>query len=102
MGIRGARHGLHEREGPPVRGRGAEKGGSQSVGVSRGGRNTKVRVASDSESTLVEIHVSPGDEHDAARGCRSMAAPGASVGARPLMERAYEAERLGRRPGRSA
>lgn len=56
----GARHGLHEREGPPARGRGAEKGVSRSVGVSRGGRNAKVRVASDSESTLVEIHLSPG------------------------------------------
>ena len=43
----GARHGLHEREGPPARGRGAEKGGSRSVGVSRGGRNTKVHVVSD-------------------------------------------------------
>ena len=62
----GARHELHEREGPPARGRGAEKGGSRSVGVSRGGRNTKVRVVSDSGSTLVEIHPGPGNEHDAA------------------------------------
>lgn len=43
-----------------------KKGGSRSVGVSRGGRNTKVRVASDSGSTLVEIHPGPGNEHDAA------------------------------------
>ena len=35
----GARHGLHGREDPPARGRGAEKGGSRSVVVSRGGRN---------------------------------------------------------------
>lgn len=47
-------------------------------------------MASDGESTVVEIHVSPGDEHDAAHGRRSMAALGASVGAHPLMGRAYE------------
>ena len=67
-----------------------KKGGSRSVGVSRGGRNAKVHVASDGESTVVEIHVSPGDEHDAAHGCRSMAALGAFVGAHLLMDRAYE------------
>ena len=89
----GARHGLHEREGPPARGRGAEKkGGSRSVGVSRGGRNTKVRVVSDSGSTLVEIHPGPGNEHDAAHGRRSMAAPGAFMGAHLLMDRAYEGD----------
>ncbi|MDU1781828.1 IS5 family transposase [Bifidobacterium breve] len=86
----GARHGLHEREGLPARGRGAEKGGSRSVGVSRGGRNTKVHVVSGSGSMLVRIHLSPGDEHDAAHGCRSMAALGAFVGAHLLMDRAYE------------
>lgn len=47
-------------------------------------------MASNGESTVVEIHVSPGDEHDAAHGRRSMAALGASVGAHPLMDRAYE------------
>ena len=51
---------------------------------------TEVHVASDSESTVVEIHLSPGDEHDAAHGRRSMAALGASMGAHPLMGRAYE------------
>ena len=86
----GARHGLHEREGLPARGRGAEKGGSRSVGVSRGGRNTKVHVVSGSGSMLVRIHLSPGDEHDAAHGCRSMATLGAFVGAHLLMDRAYE------------
>ena len=34
--------------------------------------------------------MSPGDEHDAAHGCRSMAALGAFVGAHLLMDRAYE------------
>ena len=43
-----------------------KKKGSRSVGVSRGGRDAKVRVASDSGSTLVEIHPGPGNEHDAA------------------------------------
>ena len=33
--------------------------------------------------------MSPGDEHDAAHGCRSMAALGAFVGAHLLMDRAY-------------
>lgn len=69
-----------------------EKGGSRSVGVSRGGRNTKVHVASDSESTVVEIHLSPGNEHDAAHGRRSMAALGAFMGAHLLMDRAYEGD----------
>lgn len=62
----GARHGLHEREGPPARHGRPGKRGPQSVGVSRGGRNAKVHVVSDGESTLVEIHLSPGDGHDAA------------------------------------
>lgn len=88
----GARHGFHEREGPPARGRGAEKGGSRSVGVSRGGRNTKIHVVSDSESTIVEIHPGPGNEHDAAHGRRSMAALGAFMGAHLLMDRAYEGD----------
>ena len=62
-----------------------KKGGSRSVGVSRGGRNTKVRVVSDSESTLVRIHLSPGDEHDAAHGRRPWAARtrGIRPGCRP-------------------
>lgn len=64
----GARHGLHEREGPPARHGRPGKRGPQSVGVSRGGRNAKVHVVSDGESTLVEIHLSPGDGHDAATG----------------------------------
>lgn len=64
----------------------------QSVGVSRGGRNTKVRVVSDSESTLVGIHLSPGNGHDAAHGRRSMAAPGAFMGAKLLMDRVYEGD----------
>lgn len=67
----GARHGLHEREGPPARGRGAEKkapGPSASPGE---GRNTKIHVVSDSESTVIEIHLRPGNEHDAAHGHRS-------------------------------
>ena len=34
-----------------------------------------------SGSTLVEIHPGPGNEHDAAHGRRSMAAPGAFMGA---------------------
>ena len=36
--------------------------------------------------------MSPGGEHDAARGRRSMAAPGASVGARLLMDRVCEGD----------
>ena len=47
-------------------------------------------MVSDSESTLVEIHLSPGNECDAAHGRRSMAALGAFTGARLLMDRAYE------------
>ena len=47
-------------------------------------------MASDSESAVVEIHLSPGDEHDAAHGRRSMAALCAFMGAHPLMGRAYE------------
>ncbi|KAA8821140.1 IS5 family transposase [Bifidobacterium vespertilionis] len=88
----GARHGLHEREGPPARHGRPEKGGPQCVGISRGGRNTKVHVVSDSESTLVEIHLSPGNEHDAAHGRVSMAALGPFMGARLLMDRAYEGD----------
>ena len=54
---------------------GAPKKGPQSVGVFRGGRNAKVRVTSDSGSTLVEIHPGPGNEHDAAHGRRPWPRP---------------------------
>ena len=54
-----------------------------------GGRNAEVHVVSDGEGTVVEIHLSPGDDYDAARGRRSMAALGAFMGARLLMDRAY-------------
>ena len=49
-------------------------------------------MVSDSGSTLVEIHPGPGNEHDAAHGRRSMAAPGAFMGAHLLMDRAYEGD----------
>ena len=49
-------------------------------------------MVSDGESTVVEIHLSPGDKHDAAHGRRSMAAPGAFMGAHLLMDRAYEGD----------
>lgn len=49
-------------------------------------------MVSDSESTVVEIHLSPGNEHDAAHGRRSMAALGAFMGAHLLMDRAYEGD----------
>lgn len=78
------------------------KGGSRSVGVSRGGRNAKVRVVSDSESTLVEIHLSPGDEHDATHGRRSMAALGAFMGAPYPWTARTRGIRPGCRPSRSA
>ena len=42
--IRSSRHGLHERGGPPARGRGAEEGGSRPVGAPAGGRNMVERV----------------------------------------------------------
>ena len=51
---------------------------------------TEVHVVSDGESAVVEIHLSPGNEHDAAHGRRSMAAIGAFMGAHPLVGRAYE------------
>ena len=54
---------------------GAPKKRPQSVGVFRGGRNAKVRVTSDSGSTLVEIHPGPGNEHDAAHGRRPWPRP---------------------------
>ena len=47
-------------------------------------------MVSDSESTVVKIHLSPGNEHDADHGRRSMAALGAFMGAHLLMDRAYE------------
>ena len=84
--------GLREREGPPARRRVPEKRGLRAIGVSRGGGNAEVHVASDGESTVVEIHLSPGDGHDAARGRRSMAALGAFMGAGLLMDRAYEGD----------
>ena len=49
-------------------------------------------MVSDSESTLVEIHLSPGNECDAAHGRRSMAALGAFMGARLLVGRAHEGD----------
>ena len=44
IGKQDASHAAADSTGPPARGRGAEKEGSQSVGVSRGGRNIVERV----------------------------------------------------------
>lgn len=49
-------------------------------------------MVSDSESTVVEIHLIPVHEHDAAHGRRSMPALGAFMGAHLLMDRAYEGD----------
>ena len=49
-------------------------------------------MVSDGEGTVVEIHLSPGDGRDAAHGRRSMVALGAFMGARLLMDRAYEGD----------
>ena len=60
--------------------------------MSRGGGNSEVHVVSDSAGTVVELHLSPGNGHDAAHGRVSMAAPGAFVGARLPVDRAYEGD----------
>lgn len=71
---------------------GAPEKGPQCIGVSRGGRNTKVHVVSDGEPTLVEVHLSPGNEHDVVHGRRLMAALGAFMGAHLLMDCAWEGD----------
>ena len=49
-------------------------------------------MVSDSAGTVVEIRLSPGGGHDAAHGRRSMAAPGAFMGAGLPVGRAYEGD----------
>lgn len=60
--------------------------------MSRGGRNTKVHVVSDGEDTVAEMRLSPGNEADAPNGRLSMGSLGAFMGARLLMDRAYEGD----------
>lgn len=54
------------RTGAPWKGLPGRRRGAPGPSASPRGRNAKVHMVSDSEGTVVEIHLSPGDEHDEA------------------------------------
>ena len=49
-----------------------KKHGKQSIGKSKGGWNTKLHVVSADDKTIIEIHLSGGNKHDAPEGRSSI------------------------------
>ena len=70
-----------------------EKNGKQSIGKSRGGWNTKLHMVAADDKSIIEMHLSGGEFHDAPEGCKSIEAVGKRhKGAPMLMDKAYEGD----------
>jgi hypothetical protein len=65
---RSAFDGQHRCENPSRRGRRMQKNGTQSIGVSRGGRNTKIHMVAASDRIAIAFHLSAGKCHDSPQG----------------------------------
>jgi transposase len=93
------RHGRgrqHLCEGPPLGGRRPKKAPQdQAIGVSRGGRSTKIHLAADLLGRPIAIHLTAGQHSD----IRSVEALLAKIGAckRFIADRAYDADALRQR-----
>ena len=67
-----------------------EEGDPQSLGRSRGGRNTKIHLAASSLTQALDLCLSPGQAHDAPIGRELLKRLGSDNLQNPLMDRAYE------------
>ena len=85
--------GQHCCEGASRRYRSPEKGGSQSIGKSRGGWTTKIHMVAADDRTAVAFRLSPGQAHDAPQGRRLLQ----SLGAQSQKTRFGDGPRLRRR-----
>jgi transposase len=71
----------------------AKKNGSQAIGKSRGGWNTKVHLVAANARTAIIFALSPGNAHDAPEGRALLAELGPMPEGLPmLMDRAYEGD----------
>ena len=80
----------HQRQGSSGWHRGFKKPGKQSIGISRGGRNTKIHLVSASDRIAVIFSLSAGQCHDAPQGRKLIEQMEAAEKCFLLMDRAYE------------
>jgi hypothetical protein len=70
-----------------------KKNGSQAIGKSRGGWNTKIHLVAADARTAIAFSLSPGNDHDAPAGRALLEELGAMPKGLPmLMDRAYEGD----------
>src|SRR5674476_66210 len=85
--------GLHLDQGASGRHGGSKTNGPQSIGKSRGGRNTKVPMVAADARTAIAFALSPGNAHDAPEGRELLwDLPRMPKGLPMLMDRAYEGD----------
>ena len=71
-----------------------KKHGKQCIGKSKGGWNTKLHVVSADDKTIIEMHLSGGNKHDASEGRSSIEKIGNEYKGIPyLMDKAYEGDK---------
>ena len=71
-----------------------KKHGKQCIGKSKGGWNTKLHVVSADDTTIIEMHLSGGNRHDAPEGRSSIEKIGNDYKGIPyLMDKAYEGDK---------
>ena len=71
-----------------------KKHGKQCIGKSKGGWNTKLHVVSADDKTIIEMHLSGGNKHDAPEGRYSIEKIGNEYQGIPyLMDKAYEGDK---------
>jgi len=85
----------HFGQGARARYRRAKKNGPQSIGVSRGGRTTKIHLVAADERTALTFRLSPGQASDDTEGRKVLADWEAPPQGLPLaMDRAYEGDAM--------
>ena len=71
-----------------------KKHGKQCIGKSKGGWNTKLHMVSADDKTIIEMHLSGGNKHDAPEGRFSIEKIGNEYKGIPyLMDKAYEGDK---------
>lgn len=87
---RGTFSGQHQCEGASGRNRRFKKLGPQAIGISRGGRTTKVHLVAASNRQAVIFSLSEGSCHDAPEGRKLIGSIKTASHCHLLMDRAYE------------
>jgi transposase len=83
----------HERQSASRRHRRTQKNGTQAIGKSRGGWNTKVHLIAANDRFALTFSLSGGNAHDAPEGRALLESwPSPPQGAAMIMDRAYEGD----------